>query len=464
MDLEVGSQNGAETARKRAPRRCSGFLICSVWCALPAMAGLRLPCHNGSDERSPAMKVLKGGKLIDGTGAQPVADVAVVVRDQRIAAVTTRAGGDWPSDAEVIDVSGLTILPGLIDCHDHLAMHGYDLAQRWGINEPQSTRTLRTAKVLEETLAMGYTAVRDAAGLDAGFKRAIDEGLIAGPRLVVSLCIISPIGGIGDRVSPSGFSCCVPNDPLLPDGVVNSLTDVRPTVRRIVRAGADVIKCATTGGASSRPGHGPLDGAFNLGRAEALTDEAHALDRRVMCHALGGRGLRIAIEAGVDSIEHGCYLDEEPELLDMMAQRGIFFVPTFAVYDFHRKSPLPHIRERAHHLREHHIESLRRAFAAGVKIAAGTDAGGHGHPQNAVEVECLVNAGLSPLQALRAATGWAAECLGLERNIGTVEKGKLADLIVVAGDPLSDVAVLQDPARIALVLKDGEVIANRLAT
>jgi imidazolonepropionase-like amidohydrolase len=407
------------------------------------------------------MKVLRGGTLIDGTGEGPVEAATVVIRDQRIEAVTTRAG-DWPHDAQIIDVPGMTILPGLIDCHDHMAMHGYDLARRWGIDEPQSTRTLRTAKVLQETLGAGYTAVRDAAGLDAGFKRAIDEGLIPGPRLVVSLCIISPIGGIGDRVSPSGFSCCVPNDPLLPDGVVNSLADVRPVVRRVARAGADVIKCATTGGASSRPGHGPRDGAFNLDEMQALTEEAHALDRRVMCHALGGRGLQIAVEAGVDSIEHGCYLDEEPELLDAMARRGIFFVPTFAVYDFHRKSALPHVRERAHELQEHHAESLRRAFTAGVKIAAGTDAGGHGHPSNALEIECLVRAGLTPLQALRAATGWAAECLGREGDFGTVEKGKLADLIVVAGDPLDDVTILQHPERIALVLKGGEVAADRM--
>jgi imidazolonepropionase-like amidohydrolase len=241
------------------------------------------------------------------------------------------------------------------------------------------------------------------------------------------------------------------------------LADVRPVVRRVVRAGADVIKCATTGGASSRPEHGPRDGAFNLDEMQALTDEAHALDRRVMCHALGGRGLRIAIEAGVDSIEHGCYLDEEPELLDKMAQRGIFFVPTFAVYDFHRKSPLPHIRERAQQLQEHHVESLRRAFAAGVKIAAGTDAGGHGHPCNALEIACLVKAGLTPLQALQAATGRAAECIGREHDLGTIEKGKLADLIVVDGDPLEDAAILQKPENITLVLKDGRIVADRLA-
>ena len=408
------------------------------------------------------MRVLKGGRLIDGTGAEPV-EATIVVKDRHIAAVETRAYSDWPADAEIVDISGMTVLPGLIDCHDHLAMHGYDLARRWGIDEPQTTRTLRTAKVLSDTLAAGYTTIRDAAGLDAGFKRAIDEGLIAGPRLVVSLCIISPIGGIGDRVSPSGFPCCVPNDPLLPDGVINTLADVRPVVRRVVRAGADVIKCATTGGASSRPGHGPHDGAFNLDEMQALVEEAHALDRRVICHALGGRGLRIAVEAGVDSIDHGCYLNEQPDLLDTMAARGIFFVPTFAVYDYHRKSPQPHVRERARALEEHHIASLRQALAAGVKIAAGTDAGGHGHPNNAIEIACLVRAGMTPLQALRAATGWAAECIGRGDDLGTVEKGKLADLIVVADNPLADVTILQNPQRIALVIKDGEIAADRLA-
>jgi len=414
------------------------------------------------------MKVLQNARLIDGTGAAPVDGATIVIRDNRIDAVTTRNQSDWSAEAEIIDVSGMTVLPGLIDCHDHMANHRYSLEHRWRLDEPQSTRHLRTAAVLKQTLAAGYTMIRDAAGCDAGFKRAIEEGLIEGPRLVLSLSIISPIGGIGDAVSPSGLPlddcCCIPGDPLLPESVVNSLADVRPAVRRMVRAGADVIKCATTGGASSRPGHGPRDGAFNLDEMQALVDEAHALDRRVMCHALGGRGLDIAIEAGVDSIEHGCYLDENPRHLERMAERGIFFVPTLLVYEYHRKSPQPHVRERAQVLQEHHIASIRRALEIGVKVVAGTDAGGHGHPANAGELECLVKSGMTPMQALQAATGWAAECLGREDELGTVLPGKLADLVVVAGDPLADISVLRDSACIALVIKDGRVASNRMGS
>src|SRR6202795_353393 len=412
------------------------------------------------------MLVLKNSRLIDGTGTGPVDNATIVIRDDRIAAVTTRNEGDWPADTQIIDCSGMTILPGLIDCHDHMANHRYDLAHRWRLDEPQSTRHLRTASVLKQTLAAGYTMVRDAAGLDAGFKRAIEEGLPPGPRLVLSLSIVSPIGGIGDAVSPSGLPlddcCCIPGDPLLPDSVVNSLADVRPVVRRMVRAGADVIKCATTGGASSPPGDGSRDGGFNLDEMQALVDEAQALDRRVMCHALGGRGLDIAIEAGVNSIEHGSYLDEDPRHLERMAERGIFFVPTLLVYEYHRKSPQPHVRERAQALREHHAESIKRALRLGVKIVAGTDAGGHGHPANAGELDCLVRAGLSPMQAIQAATSWAAECCGKEGELGAVEKGKLADLVMIAGDPLTDITVLRDAERIALVIKDGAVAANRI--
>ena len=407
------------------------------------------------------MKILRAGTLIDGTGAPPVRDAAVVIHNGRIEAVTTGGGSaSPPADIEVIDVSRFTVLPGLVDCHDHLAFHGYELVRRWGLDEPQSTHHIRTARVASQILASGYTAVRDAGGLDAGFRLAIHEGLITGPRLVLSLGIISPIGGIGDRISPSGHGAPFLNDPSLPPSVANGLEGVRTTVRTMVRAGADVIKCATTGGASSRAGHGPKDRAFNADEMRALVDEAHALGRRVMCHAVGGPGLRLAIEAGVDSIEHGCYLDEDPELIPMMAERGIFLVPTLTVYEYHRESATPHVRERARALRAHHLESVQRALTAGVKVVAGTDAGGHGHPNNALELEHLVAAGMSPMQALQAATSRAAECLALEQEIGTIEKGKWADLVVVDGDPLRDVRILQNPGRIKQVWKGGVPVTH----
>ena len=407
------------------------------------------------------IRVLTGATLIDGTGAAPVADAVIVIDGERIAAAGPRQGLSWPGDAEVVDVRGKTIIPGLIDAHDHMASHGYALATRFGLEDPASTAHLRTARVLAEALGMGYTTIRDGGGLDAGFKLAIEQGLIPGPRLVLGLQIVSPTGGIGDRVSPSGHACCAVYDPLLPISVGNGPDEVRDVVRTMVRAGADVIKTATTGGASSRAGHGPRDAAFSLPEMQALVAESHALGRRVMCHALGGPGLRTALVAGVDSIEHGCYLDEEPELMARMAAQGTFFVPTLTVYVYHRESASPHVRARAIELYPHHVASVRRALELGVPIAAGTDAGGHGHPKNALELQCLVEAGLTPMQALQAATQWAARCLGLEREIGTLEKGRLADLVVVDGNPLDDVKILLDPARIALVLKGGAVCADR---
>src|SRR5262245_9438292 len=193
----------------------------------------------------------------------------------------------------------------------------------------------------------------------------------------------------------------------------------------------------------------------------ALVAEAHALGRRVMCHALGGPGMRAAVEAGVDSIEHGCYLDEEPELMAEMAARRIFLVPTLTVYVYHRESPAPHLRARALALYEHHLATVRRALELGVPIAAGTDAGGHGHPKNALELGYLVDAGLTPMQAVRAATQWAAQCLGLDGDLGTLEPGRLADLLVVDGNPLDDIKVLLEPRRIEIVFKGGAVCVDR---
>lgn len=408
------------------------------------------------------MKAVVGGNLIDGTGASPSADTTVLIEGERIVEVGPRAAVTVPPDAEVIDASGMTVMPGLIDCHDHLASENYDLLSRWGLDDPASLRFLRTAKVLEDTLASGYTCVRDGGGLDAGFKMAIEEGLISGPRLMVSLGVISPTGGLGDRVSPSGHRNLLYSDPRLPHPVANGPDAVRAKVREMVTAGADLIKFATTGGASTRPGHGPRDAAFELDEIEAIVSQSASHGRKTMCHAIAGDGLRMAVEAGVGSIEHGCYLSETLDLVQMMADKNIFFVPTLMVYEFHSTVSPPHVRERALALADAHRKSIEMALTLGVKVVAGTDAGGFVHGDNAREIELLVEKGLTPMQAIQAATGWAAECVGLEEEIGSVEPGKYADLLVIDGDPLADIGVLRDRDRIRLGLKGGEPFIDRM--
>ncbi len=409
------------------------------------------------------MKAIVGATLIDGTGQPPLENAAVVTgASGRIEAAGPAAAVAIPPDAEVIRGDGMTLMPGLIDCHDHLTSHGYNILGRWEFGEPQSLRHIQTAAVLEKVLRSGYTTIRDAGWMDAGHKMAVEQGLTKGPRLVLATSPISPTGGLADRCSPSGHHQPRPSDPLLPLGIANGAEEVRSMVREVVRVGADVIKFATTGGAASRPGHGPKDIEFGPDEVRTLVEEANALGRRTMCHALGGPGLRMAVEAGANSIEHGCYLDDDPELLKMMADKNIFFVPTFSVYIFHGERGTPHGQERANALREHHVMSLQRALDAGVKVVAGTDAGGWGHPHNAMELECLVHAGMSPMQAIVAATGLAAECLGLENETGSVQVGKAADLLLFDGDPLRDIFLLQEEERVKLVIKEGTVYHNGL--
>ena len=401
------------------------------------------------------MKAITGATMIDGTGSAPLPDVVVLVEGTDIIAAGSAQSVQVPEDAEVIDAAGMTLLPGLIDTHDHLASFSYEIASRWGITEPRSARHLRIASVLRQTLDTGYTTVRDAGGLDAGFRMAVDEGLVPGPRLHVALGFITPTGGMGDRVSPLGYRPPAGEDSGLPWGVADGPVAMRAKVREMVGAGADVIKTATTGGASSTAGLGPKDVLFERAELEALVDEAHKRGRRVMCHALGGPGLRMAIEVGVDSIEHGSYLDEDPGLLEMMAEKGIVFTPTYGVYTFHATHGTPHGRARAAALREHHVKSLHMALEHGVTVTAGTDEGGWEHGNNAHEISCLVEAGMTPMQAIVAATGDAAKCMGLEAEIGSIEKGKRADLILVDGNPLDDVKILERGTAVKYVMKDG---------
>ncbi len=407
------------------------------------------------------MKAITGVTLIDGTGGPPISNATVLVDGDRIEAAGAKDAVGVPPDAETVDASGMTLLSGLIDCHDHLASFSYEIASRWGITEPRSLRHMRIAAVLRRTLETGYTTVRDAGRLDAGFRMAVEEGLIPGPRLLVALGFITPTGGMADLTSPLGHRPPNPPDSGLPWGVADGPEGMRAKVREMVRAGADVIKVATTGGASSTAGLGPRDLLFERDELEALVDEAHKRGRRVMCHALGGPGLRLAVETGVNSIEHGAYLDEDPDLLPMMADKDIYFIPTLSVYTHHATKGTPHGKARAAELRSHHIKSLELAMAAGVKVVTGTDEGGWAHGNNAHEISLLAGAGMTPMQAIVAATGHAARCIGLEDEIGRVAKGMQADLILVDGDPLGDVALLEEGRGVQFVMKGGEVYLDR---
>ena len=407
------------------------------------------------------MQAIVGGTLIDGRGGEPLADSTVLIGDDgRVAAAGPREAVAVPEGAEWIDAAGLTLIPGLIDCHDHLASFTYDLLSRWGMTEPRSTRTLRIANVIEDTLQSGYTTIRDCGWLEAGFRVAVEEGLIEGPRLLVAAGPLGPTHSVQDRPTFSGHRRYSMPDPNIPYGVADGANEIRAVVRENARVGADLIKVFQTG--FGRATHLGTDACYDLGELKTLVEESHAQGRLVACHAVGGPGLRTAVEAGVDSIEHGCYLDLDHDLLRMMADKDMTLVPTLTVFAFHSAEGNPVAQVEAREFREHHIETVQQAMRYGVRVVAGTDAGGWFHGNNSVELDFLVDAGMTPMQAIVAATREAAVCCGLGSDLGTLEPGKLADLIAVDGNPLADITVLQDRERIRLVMKEGQIY-RRLA-
>ena len=407
------------------------------------------------------MQALAGGMLIDGLGGEPVADSAVLIGDDgRIVSAGPRAAVAMPEGTQVTDAAGMTVMPGLIDCHDHLASFTYDLLSRWGMTEPRSTRTLRIARVIEDTLQSGYTTIRDCGWLEAGFRVAVEEGLIEGPRLLVAAGPLGPTHSVQDRPTFSGHRRYSMPDPNIPYGVADGADEIRAVVRENARVGADLIKVFQTG--FGRATHLGTDACYDLKELRALVEESHAQGRTVACHAVGGPGLRTAVEAGVDSIEHGCYLDLDHDLLRMMADKDMTLVPTLTVFAHHSAEGNPVAQVEAREFREHHIETVQQAMRYGVRVVAGTDAGGWFHGNNSVELDMLVDAGMTPMQAIVAGTREAAACCGLGDHLGTLEPGKLADVLVVDGDPLRDVTVLQERGRVRLVMKEGRVFRNLL--
>jgi imidazolonepropionase-like amidohydrolase len=375
--------------------------------------------------------VLTGGRVFDGTGSDPAfADVAI--DDGRIVALGTGLDGDLE-----IDVRDRTILPGMFDCHTHVCLSNVDL---WGhAQQPFSRQFYEAAKNLQKTLAIGITSVRDAGGADLGIKQAVADGTIAGPRLQISIVMLSQTGGHGDDWYPSGAE--VPlfiAHPGRPSGLVDGVDEVRRKVRELHRAGADVIKVATSGGVLSARDD-PRHAHFRPAELEALVEEATAAGMFVMAHAQGADGIKNAVRAGIRSIDHGIYLDDEA--IALMLARGTWFVPTLVApqgvldaVDAGVSLP-PAVVDKARMVIDVHRGAFRRAVEAGVRIAMGTDSGVTPHGRNLRELQLMADGGMSPAAVLEATTRSAAELLGVDDELGTIDEGKLADLVVVAGDP-----------------------------
>jgi imidazolonepropionase-like amidohydrolase len=409
--------------------------------------------------------VIRGGTLIDGTRNDPLPGSAVVIDGDSIVAAGSESAVKWPASARVLNAEGKTVLPGFIDCHAHLIAYEYDLEKR--LTTPASLTVLKTAENLRTTLEAGVTTVRDAAGVDAGIKMAVEQGIVPGPRLFVSIVILAQTGALWDLHLGSGAKL----DTTGMIGRINypcgGVESVRQIVRELIHAGADVIKIETTGSIHAESGRLPAP-QFTAEELEAVVYEAHSAGKRVMAHAEQGAGLRNAVKAGIDSVEHGFFLSDED--IGLMLERGTFLVPTLAcnhgvlkIAEQHPTAGIhPQAVEGARRVMAPHAESFHRAAEAGVKIAMGSDSFGWFQGESLLELELMVGAGFSPMQAIMAGTRFAAECLGIEDRLGTLTAGKVADVLVVDGDPLSDIRVLQDRNNLALIMKEGNVFKNAL--
>ena len=389
--------------------------------------------------------VIHAGTLLDGTGAAPRKNVDLLVRDGRIADVGT--GLAVPPGAEEIDLRDYTVLPGLIDCHTHLTMQITKDAQLRTVREGPADAAILGTVDARRTLEAGFTTVRNVGAkdfVDVALKRAIDQGLVPGPRMITATNALSIVGGHGDR---NGYRPGVLEDHLdYTEGICTGADECRKAVRYAHKHGAGVIKIMSSGGVLSE-GDAVSSRQFSDEELAAIVDEAHHLGLKVCCHAHGAEGIKAAIRAGVSSIEHGTYLDDEG--IALMKQRGTFLVPTRMAGEWVASQAEtgglpPYAVAKAREVGPIMRQSFHRAVLAGVKIAFGTDAGVYPHGQNAHEFKLLVDGGMRPMDAIVAATGSAAELLGWN-EVGLVQKGRYADLDVVEGDPLADISLLERP-------------------
>ena len=345
----------------------------------------------------------------------------------------------------------------------HLSLEGANLNEI--MLKPFSLNFFEMIDRMRRTVEAGITTVRDAGGTDLGVKTAVERGHVLGPRMQLSITMLSITGGHGDGWMPSGMEVTLfPAYPGMPRNICDSIGGVRQKVREVLRAGAEVVKLCSTGGAVSPTDH-PMYVQFSLGELKAAVEEAQARNgARVMAHAIAADGIKNAIRAGIHSIEHGIFMDDEA--IEMMVANGTFLVPTLSAIVIGlehaaKHNTLPQYAiDKAKGALDLQRENTRKAIAAGVKMAMGTDAGVFPHGLNLRELELMTELGMSPMDAIVATTKTAAECLGWEDQIGTLEAGKLADVVITSVDPLSNIGSLKEAANIKMVMKDGAVVKD----
>ena len=404
---------------------------------------------------APKRVVVRAGKLLDVRTGKILSDQAIVIVGDRIASAGPAAQVKPESGDRVIDLSQATVLPGLIDAHTHLTGDPKDVGyESLGISVPRET--LIGAKNARITLQAGFTTVRNVGAdsfTDVALRDAINDGDVPGPRMLVSGPPLGITGGHCDNnlLAPEFHSTA--------DGVADGIAAVQHKVRENIKYGADLIKICATGGVLSL-GDDPQASQYTLEEMKAIVADAHRLGRKVAAHAHGAQGILWAAQAGVDSIEHGSYIDDAA--IAEMKKNGTYLVPTLYLADwFFDNAERLHVPEamiaKGRVVMPMARKNVAHAFASGVKVAFGTDAAVYPHGLNAREFAVMVKLGLTPLLSIQAATINAADLLGWPDKIGAIEPGKWADLIAVDGDPLQDVTTLE---HVKFVMKGGEVVKN----
>jgi imidazolonepropionase-like amidohydrolase len=404
------------------------------------------------------IRAVHAGGLLDPATGETTREAVVLIQDGRVTQAGRRSTTQVPRDAEAIDAGGMTILPGLIDCHVHLTNLGEGLDFARELTTPPTFELMRAVRAARRTLDAGFTTVRDASGTPAGVRMAIDAGYFPGPRMFVTVSALSQTGGHTD----AHFMCGADLDIPLPDRphqVVDGVEAMRLRVRELIRVGADWIKLCTSGGVLS-PGDQPHHSALTLEEIKAAVQEAATQGRKVMAHAQANTGIKNALKGGVATIEHGIWLDGDA--IEMMLDGRNALIPTLVapqwVVRHAEAGKMPsYAADKARAVIVDHSTSIRQAVEAGVKIAFGTDTGVGPHGSNGEEFLLMHALGMKPLDCIRAATTVAAETIGMQ-GVGTLAPGSWGDLIAVAGDPLSDLSLLAGPQNIRLVVKGGEVV------